>query len=95
MGQELRHKEVGISILAGGFAFPRFDDRLRVGDSLGVSTPMIMSPLCPTEDIGTSIRAFGSIIKPLFAITAAALNSAMKDECPTRSFVELLIPEAR
>ncbi len=56
LGNDFKHKQVGLSILDGGFAFERFDDRLRVGESLGVSTPMIMSPLSPTDDLGTSLR---------------------------------------
>lgn len=66
IGNELRHRNVGLSILYGGYAFDRNNDLLRCGDSIGTSTPMIMNPLSPIDDLGTSIRAYGKIIKPLF-----------------------------
>ena len=64
IGREFSHKNVGLSILGGGFAFDRNDELLAVGPPS--STPMIMSPLMPTDDIGVSIRCFSQIIKPLF-----------------------------
>ena len=55
---------------------------------------MIMSPLNPTDDLGTSIRAFPKIIKPLFKVAAATLMKAVDEGAPM-SFVEVLVPEAR
>jgi len=95
IGNEFRHKKAGLSILFGGFAFDRFDSTLRVGDSLGVSNPMMMSPLCPIDDLGTSLRLFGVIIKPLFSKAALSLGKFSTEPVIFKSFIELLIPEAR
>ena len=67
--------------MEGGFCFNRFDETLRVGDSLGTSTPMLVSPLSPaTDDIGTSLRMFGQIIKPLFARAALKVAKEINGE---------------
>ena len=95
LGNILRHKKAGLSILYGGFAFNRFDESLRVGDSFGVSTPMLMSPLCPIDDLGISLRMFGQIIKPIFSKAALSLGKHSTDNEIYKSFVEILIPEVR
>jgi DNA polymerase sigma len=95
LGNIFRHKKAGLSIIHGGFAFNRFDDMLRVGDSFGVSTPMLMSPLCLSDDLGTSLRMFGQIIKPIFSKAALSLGKYSADNEIYKSFVEILLPEAR
>lgn len=100
MGSELRAKKVGLSILSGGFAFDKFDERLAWPES--ASTPYIQNPLNPTEDLGKALRTFGSVIRPLFDVTAAALCKHVKESMSelaqgpgTHSFVEIMLPDAR
>lgn len=94
ISEEFRSRRTGLSILFGGYAFDRNDESLRCGDSIGAGTPMIMSPLSPVDDLGTSVRCFSKIIRPLFETAANALVK-WTSEGPQPSFIELLIPEAR
>lgn len=100
MGRELKAKQVGLSILGGGFAFDKYDERLAWAES--GSTPYIQNPLSPTEDLGKGLRSYSTIIRPLFDVTAASLVKHVREaqsefsEGPgTNSFVEIILPEAR
>lgn len=101
IGFEFKHKDVGVSILQGGFFFDRNDEKLRVGDSIGVQTPMIVNPLSPFEDLGTSVRIFSKVIKPLFQTAANVLSTLFmsknlaKITDPPVSFIELIVLNAR
>lgn len=101
IGFELRHKNVAISILQGGFFFDRNDSYLKVGDSKGVQTPMIVNPLSPFDDLGSLIRIFSNIIRPLFQTANNQLASflANNNSCKIGdsqvSFIEQIIPNAR
>ncbi len=101
IGIVFKHKDLGVSILQGGYFFDRDDEKLRVGDSISVQTPMIVNPLSPFEDIGTSLRTFSKVIRPLFHTATNVLstlfmsNNLAKIADPPVSFIELIIENAR
>ncbi|TNV78011.1 hypothetical protein FGO68_gene9181 [Halteria grandinella] len=108
-GEDLNMRRVGLSILGGGYLFDRRDDSLACGESNSAICPMIKSPLVPTDDLGTSVRQFQKILRPLFNAAAYAMmhwfaapesdddpySESNKEVKRHVSFVEMLLPEAR